>query len=222
MTESEWSQCGDGRLMLAAAGGDASDRKLRLLACASARMAWPVMPRKGPWATRALRAVEAAELFSDGQVEADALLVACASLHRCLEGLGGKISGPAAAAYFAASPKRPYRDDCALSLSCAAVCGVPHAVRRQADLMRDVLGPRRPPAVEPAWLRWDGGAVCALAEAAYARRSPLLGTLDGELLLVLADALEDAAGDERMARHLRSPGPHVAGCFVIDALTGRG
>jgi hypothetical protein len=124
--------------------------------------------------------------------------------------------------YFAASPTQPYRDDCALSLSCAAVCGVPQAMRRQADLLRDVLGPRRPLAVKPAWLRWDGGAVLALAEAAYRRRMLPLGTLDPDALAVLADVLEEAGGDAGMVAHLRWPGPHVAGCWAVDALTGRG
>src|SRR5262245_13944135 len=85
MTETEWAACDDGPLMLTAAGGAASDRKLRLLACASARLAWSVMPRKGPWAARVLHAVGAAERFADGLVEADALLSACAALQHCLE-----------------------------------------------------------------------------------------------------------------------------------------
>jgi hypothetical protein len=77
-------------------------------------------------------------------------------------------------------------------------------------------------AVEPAWLAWDGGAVRALAEAAYTQRVPPLGTLDRERLLVLADALEEAGHDEGLVAHLRGPGPHVPGCFVVDALTGPG
>jgi hypothetical protein len=222
MTETEWAACDDGPRMLTAAGGAASDRELRLLACASARLAWSAMPRKGPWAARVLHAVEAAERLADGLVEADDLLGARAPLLRCLEGLGEQISGPVAAAYFAAAPTRPYRDLCALSLSCAAVCGGPHALRRQADLLRDVLGPPRPPAVEPAWLRWDGGAVRAPAEAAYRGRALPPGTLEGEALVVLADAVEEAGGAAELLEHLRSPGPHSVGCWAVDALTGRG
>jgi hypothetical protein len=64
--------------------------------------------------------------------------------------------------------------------------------------------------------------VRALAESASARRSLPLGTLDPDALSVLADALEEAGGDAGMVAHLRSPGPHVAGCWAVDALTGRG
>jgi hypothetical protein len=40
-----------------------------------------------------------------------------------------------------------------------------------------------------------------------------------ERLPVLADALEEAGcGDEGLLAHLRSPGPHVLGCWAIDLL----
>ena len=39
------------------------------------------------------------------------------------------------------------------------------------------------------------------------------------VLLVLADALEDAGcADDSMVAHLRTPGPHVRGCWVVDQL----
>jgi hypothetical protein len=48
------------------------------------------------------------------------------------------------------------------------------------------------------------------------------GTLDKDRLAVLADALEDAGCDDAvLLDHLRGPGPHVRGCFVVDLLTGR-
>ena len=55
-----------------------------------------------------------------------------------------------------------------------------------------------------------------------ARHEGPLGTLDPERLQVLADALEEAGYEEGLVAHLRSPGPHVRGCYVLDALTGRG
>jgi hypothetical protein len=40
---------------------------------------------------------------------------------------------------------------------------------------------------------------------------------------VLADALEEAGCDDAyLLSHLRGPGPHAKGCFVIDLLKGRG
>lgn len=45
------------------------------------------------------------------------------------------------------------------------------------------------------------------------------GTLDNNRLAVLADALEDAdCDDETILMHLRSEGPHVRGCWVLDLL----
>jgi hypothetical protein len=42
------------------------------------------------------------------------------------------------------------------------------------------------------------------------------------LLLILADALEDAGCTDRaILDHCRGPGPHCSGCFVVDLLTGR-
>jgi hypothetical protein len=41
-------------------------------------------------------------------------------------------------------------------------------------------------------------------------------------LAVLADALEEVGcADEGILRHLRSDGPHVRGCFVVDAVLDR-
>jgi hypothetical protein len=48
------------------------------------------------------------------------------------------------------------------------------------------------------------------------------GWLDPARLGVLADALEDAGCDDTsMLEHLREPGPHARGCWVVDLLTGR-
>jgi hypothetical protein len=42
-------------------------------------------------------------------------------------------------------------------------------------------------------------------------------------LPVLADALEEAGCDDReFLAHLRGGGPHCRGCFVVDALLGKG
>jgi hypothetical protein len=86
----------------------------------------------------------------------------------------------------------------------------------QADLLREVVGnPFRPVAVEPAWLRWGGGAVPRLAQAVRA---------DGRFadLPVLADALEEAGcTDSELLAHLRGPGPHVRGCWALELVLGQ-
>jgi hypothetical protein len=48
------------------------------------------------------------------------------------------------------------------------------------------------------------------------------GTLDPARLTVLADALEDAGcTDADLLGHLRSPGPHVRGCWAVDLVLGK-
>jgi len=76
--------------------------------------------------------------------------------------------------------------------------------------------------VDPSWLAWDGGAVPKLATIAYEERVLPAGTLDPALLAVLADALEEAGcADAELLGHLRGPGPHVRGCWVVDLLLGK-
>lgn len=45
---------------------------------------------------------------------------------------------------------------------------------------------------------------------------------DDSVLPILADALEDAGcEDTSVLQHLRGPGPHVRGCWVLDWLLRR-
>src|SRR5262249_32028680 len=67
-----------------------------------------------------------------------------------------------------------------------------------------------------SWLRQSDGAVGGLARVIYDGRR-------FEALPVLADLLEEAdCSDPHLPGHLRGPGPHVRGCFAVDALLGRG
>ncbi|HEY7153521.1 MAG TPA: hypothetical protein VH575_06150 [Gemmataceae bacterium] len=62
---------------------------------------------------------------------------------------------------------------------------------------------------------WERGPVEELARTIYDKRA-------FERLPVLADALEEAGcSDEIILRHLRGPGPHVPGCWVIDLLLNK-
>lgn len=86
-------------------------------------------------------------------------------------------------------------------------------------VMRDIFGnPFRPFALPPA-CRTPG--VLALARAAYDERTLPAGYLDADRLAVLADALEDAGATGDILAHLRSSGPHVRGCWALDAALGR-
>src|SRR5262245_54235495 len=68
MTEAQWLACRDPQRMLLALGtndslrGRASDRKLRLFACACCRRSWGLLVEE------LRRSIETAELFADGKV----------------------------------------------------------------------------------------------------------------------------------------------------------
>ena len=71
------------------------------------------------------------------------------------------------------------------------------------------------PTLNPAWLRWNDGAIPRIAQAIYDERR----FAD---LPILADALEEAgctSGD--ILEHCRRPGPHVRGCWVVDLVLDR-
>lgn len=88
--------------------------------------------------------------------------------------------------------------------------------QRQAHLLREFVGnPFLPPTLPAGWEQWHEGLIPAMA-----RRIDL--NEDLEALPVLADALEDAGcGDAFLLAHLRHPGPHRRGCWVVDLLLGR-
>jgi hypothetical protein len=94
----------------------------------------------------------------------------------------------------------------------------------QCDLLRCIFGPLpfRAVHIDQSWLAWNGGVVKKLATAVYQERSLPDGTLDLARLAVLADALEEAGcAEAELLAHLRSPGPHVRGCFALDLLLSR-
>jgi hypothetical protein len=89
--------------------------------------------------------------------------------------------------------------------------------RRLCALIRDIFGNpyRPPPAIDPAWLVWNGGRIPTMARAMYASKR-------FRDLPILADALEDAGcADEALLAHCRGPGPHVRGCWAVDAILAK-
>jgi hypothetical protein len=64
--------------------------------------------------------------------------------------------------------------------------------------------------------------VLSLAETTYQERAMPDAHLDPVVLAVLADALEEAGcADAPLLEHLRSPGPHVRGCWALDLVLAK-
>jgi hypothetical protein len=168
--------------------------------------------------------VGAAERFADGQADAAALLGVRNAPWS--PGSFGLRFGPAkavvvrAAATAATSPAAWSAARNAADASARIEGAPPEHPQEQCDLLRDIFAnPFRPVAVCPACLTPQ---VVALAQAADDERELPAGTLDAARLAVLADALEDAGcTDPDLLDHLRGPGPHYRGCWVIDLLLGK-
>jgi hypothetical protein len=218
MTEHEWRTGADPRPMLLFLGQSASERKLRLFACACCRRVWETLSdatnRQG---------VEAAERYADGDgtledLRAARLLVQHSGLrettgvyHTLGEGRAFGRWGPAEAVW--ACQLKRNGDWEAVETERAA----------QAAICRDIFHPFAQPPLDPAWLAWEGGQVVSLARAAHAQRSLPDGELDETRLAVLADALEEAGcASAGWLDHLRGPGPHVRGCWAVDPLCQHG
>ena len=215
MTEAEWLACGDPIDMLQVSPGkDASDRTVRLFLCGCCRRVWDVMSPEN----RA--AVEVAERFAAGLAKADEL----------------RATESRSRMYRADDEEETLPEDQPPSYWCnvaawkvtgeravVRVGEVCDATRRvagdrsgeweevvQALLLRCVLGnPFRAVAVDPAW---KTPSVLALAKAIDADR-----TFDRTT--ELADLLAGAGCQQQdVLSHLREPGPHARGCWVIDSL----
>jgi hypothetical protein len=72
-----------------------------------------------------------------------------------------------------------------------------------------------PVAVNPTWLTWNDSTIVKIAQTIYDERA-------FDRLPILADALQDSGcNHEDILDHCRSAGPHVRGCWVVDALLGK-
>jgi hypothetical protein len=196
LTEAEWLTGTDWLTLFAFARPFLSERKQRLLWCHQLRRHRPAVGRP---CDRAL--VELAEAYADGRARREELEAAHARALAWKELI--------LAMDFEAIA-------CARSVTDAARVPLGDGVWGTPSLLREFVGnPFRPVRVEPAWLRWAGGTVVKLAQAIYEERA-------FDRLPILADALEEAGCDNGdILAHLRSPGPHVRGCWAVDLLTGR-
>jgi hypothetical protein len=204
-----------------------SNRKFRLFATACSRRVWHVMSEPD-----CRSAVEMAERFADGLVTgtemAEAHEKAWASPG--LKREWGSSSNEERYANLAGSGTALKRDDERSWWSWAAAvvshaenaCLATRVEEREAQtllLLREMVGnPFRPVTLDRSLLT---PSVASLAEAAYEHRGLPSGHLDTVRLAVLSDALEEAGVAGEILEHLRSPGPHVRGCWAVDLVLGR-
>ena len=228
MTEQEWQVCTHPPTMLAFLDGKASERKLRLFACACCRRIWHLFTDEP-----SRRAVEVAERYADGAAGEEELSKAAFGTQTIASDTPERAAGEAASASiwlntFSASHYAAFAvasKDFGVRIAAHAVrdrfpllLGARDAERlAQCGVLRDLLGPLpfRPITIDTSWLTWHDGLLVSMARRMYDSR-------DFADMPVLADALEEAGcANADILEHLRGPGSHVRGCWVVDALLAR-
>jgi hypothetical protein len=220
VTEEDWDRGTYPERMLEFLRDRASDRKLRLFACACCRRIWELFPDE---ANRAL--VVAVEHRPDGTRDDpdlwEMMVASSAREHECRDVPAYWVAKFLGRGFYKMDALRSAR----VVADMVASRVRPRKYREaewaaQAALLRDIFGnPFRLVQVDQAWLAWHGGAAVKLAQAIYEERELPSGHLDAARLAVLADMLEEAGcSDPDLLGHLRSPGPHVRGCRPLDLL----
>jgi hypothetical protein len=231
MTEEEWLEESDVQALLRPLGTRKIDkRKLRLLGCAFCR-------RLRSPCTEQSRRIELAEMYADGLVKTAELHEAESAALRILElsswsstlemGESQHARKDAAEAVF--TLLMPNCNVASIvriaALIRSAALGILKEETMHAHLVRDVFTNRIRKSkthLASALLTWRDATIPKLAHAAYDERELPSGHLDAKRLAILADALEEAGcTNEDVLAHLRGPGPHVRGCWVLDLLLGR-
>lgn len=247
MTDAEWLACTNPAPMLRALRGMATERKLRLLTCACCRRLWPLLHEDTM--RTAVEVGDAHADDEDFNDQADHYDAAAAPLlkeispemskgavfvegyaRQCLiqavlaplTPIGGvdlTVAGTADALMWAAEgigrhaaekPPRLVERWAAASYQDALT----REKEEQSDLVREVFGPLlfRPIPLEP---EWRTASVVSIATAIYADRA-------FDRMPDLAGALRDAGCDSaEILAHCRGPGPHVRGCWVVDAVLNK-
>jgi hypothetical protein len=232
INERLWLACPDPDDLLGEVGLG-SERKLRLFCCACCRIVWHILVHQ-----QSKAAVDSAERFADGLLTLDELggVRAAASTVADAYNLPKQRDARrqvkyaeqrAAAATVSATrtddgwPFWEHVTDVIHCIQDSAVCQLIGQSEESvsvmlADLLRDIFhNPFRNVILNPAWLAWNNSIVVKLAHQIYDDRH-------FDRMPVLANALEDAGCDDAdILDHLRSPGPHVRGCFALDLLLGK-
>ncbi|VTR96284.1 Uncharacterized protein (Fragment) OS=uncultured bacterium PE=4 SV=1 [Gemmata massiliana] len=186
-------------------------RKRELFGAACCRLVWPEVID-----ARSRRCVEHLERQFDEErdlsgEQARAIFRSAEAVIRGA-GLAGSESQREAAFAVHAACEPAYVIDCLLHFDGRGATTV-HA-RQIADLLREIVGnPFRPVAFAPEWRTSTARAVAL----------QMYETREFSAMPILADALQDAGCDSAdVLDHCRGPGPHVYGCWVVDAVLAKG
>lgn len=191
----------------------AVERKLRLFFCACCRLRWDQLP------VAARPVVELTERYANGLVNARPLRAArrvaeaAEQSARPLPQSGGYAPGAWDVSHAVRLAVTATEAHARVRLGIVPD-GSPANAADQVALLREVFeNPFRPVAIEEAWLT---PTVLTLAHVIQTEQS-------FDLLPVLGDALQDAGCEcAEVLDHCYGPGPHTAGCWLIDRLTGWG
>jgi hypothetical protein len=232
MTEAEWLECTDIYAILEHLQGKATDRKFRLFAVACCHRPYYQVPDECY-----RKAVQLAERMTEEDVDEEEWRVvhqAAYELWRAASAASDVVRSVAPRG----TPELESLMDAEMATAAGwviledareaaySVTGVEwdqkHAdePRHQLALLRDIIAtPYRPAMIDPAW---STPTVASVARAAYEERLVPSNHLDPDRLAVLSDALEEAGcTDPTILSHLRSPGPHVRGCWALDLILGK-
>src|SRR5262245_812908 len=227
MNETEWRTATDPNRMLHHLRDKGGERKLRLFACACCRRVGRLLEHGDP---ACLEVLARAEEFADGVVPPKGLRAAATAgapgldpeLTRLAWDVALATTAPAAwpaarlvarhvLTLVAVAAGRGPGDTRAASASAVRI-----EARAHCELLRDLFAPLfRPVGLRFAALS-DDQAVLRLSHTIYQDRS-------FRELPILADALEEAGcADEEVLDHCRDHPEHARGCWVVDALVGKG
>jgi hypothetical protein len=196
MKEAEWLTSGDPVVLLRHLQGKASERKLRLFACAAWERAWRSHRGwEGQWRPK----WEEALAYAEGKPREPFLAAITPEWAVwCLAD-----ADPYESASFCASVDLGNMEGC-----------TPVPAAERAALLREVFGnPFRPPVAAGDWRTPDA---LVLARGIYDEQA-------FDRLPILGDALEEGGCfDPAVLDHCRAPGLHVRGCWLVDLLLSKG
>jgi hypothetical protein len=235
MTEADWLNSSDPKLMLDYLRGKTTDRKLRLFACACCYQLWHLLVD-----SRSRQAVAFAERFVDQQVtleennnfaiewvrSRDAVLklqyeerksatTAAARAAFCcchVDACGGAINAVEAASTSLARTTAQVARSRVIRKKVLAGAAT-SSRKRLVILLREIFGnPFRPVRVANSQLPAN---VALLAQTIYDKRS-------FNQIIEVAEGLEKAGcTDQDILDHCRQRGDHVRGCWVLDLILGK-